>query len=183
MEKIYREDENGAIIKGVGLPAFIHNFSYHLVLIKVYEDGIIDCWEKLDFDGFVDKVESGWVVTTVPKGSEISRHHSFFCKSTDINTYIDEQEFIKEVRDTLDTLQGRKSSSERCWNSFISYINNPTEIGKVKLETEYKLIPEHLKRYVLGDMDSKDGPIKYILNNEVMDQKVIDEFKEYYENH
>ena len=179
MEKVYRE-ENGKIIKGVGLPAFIHNGAYHLVLIKVYEDGLIDCWDKVDFEGFVERVHAGWVVTQVPKGSEISRFHSFYGNADGIESYVDINEFVKEVRDTLDELNGNKTSSDRCYEAFISYLNSPDMSVKEKLKLEYELIPEHLKRYVLGDMDAKDWPIKSILSEKEVDEKILNRWREWY---
>ena len=180
MENIYRELENGDIVKGVGLPAFIHNMQYHLVTIKVYEDGIIDCWGKVDFEGFVEKVKSGWVVTQVPKGKDVSRFHSFHGKSDGIETYIDEVEFIKEVRDTIDELQGNATSSMRCRDAFSSFLNSPNDTTKSELKKEYNLIPEHLKRYVLGDMDSKDGPIKQVLSGKKLDEENLNYWRERY---
>lgn len=180
MEKIYRETKDGKIVKGVGLPAFIHNMQYHLVTIKVYEDGVIDCWDKVDFEGFVNKVNSGWVVTRVPQGKDISRFHSFIGKSDGLNTYIDEREFIKEVKDTLDELQGRKPSSERCREAFTEYLKSPSKDNSKRLKKEYTSTPEHLRRYVLGDMDSKDGPIKYVLEGKEVDKGLINYWREQY---
>jgi len=181
MEKIYRELKNGTIVKGIGLPAFIHNGGYHCVLIKIYEDGIIDCWEEVNFSQFVEKVRSGWVVTRLPKGEDISRTHSFYGKTDDIQTYVEEKEFIKEVRDTLDELQGKPTSSKRCQKAFSNFLAAPNKTNKKALEKEYKSIPDHLKRYVLGDMDAKDGPIRYILSNKKIDNERLNHWKEWYD--
>jgi len=180
MEKIYRESDNGEIIKGIGLPAFIHNFQYHLVLIKVYEDGVIDCWGKLNFDEFVEKVNSGWVVTKVPEDATVSRHHSFYGTSDGLNTYIDESEFIKEVKDTLNKLQGKKTSSIRCREAFNDYLHSPNENNAEILKEAYNVMPNHLKRYVLGDMDVKDGPIRYVLEDREVDEERLNAWRERY---
>jgi hypothetical protein len=177
MEKIYRELEDGKIVKGIGLPAFIHNMQYHLVTIKVYEDGLIDCWENVDFEGFVEKVRSGWIVTKVPKGERISRFHSFVGNSDGIETYIEELEFVKEVRDVLDQLQGQKTSSDRCKEAFRKYLDKQNDVNLQNLKNEYSSIPEHLKRYVLGDMDSKDGPIRYVLDGKPLDQERLERWQ------
>ncbi|MEK8021290.1 MAG: hypothetical protein VSS75_030825 [Candidatus Parabeggiatoa sp.] len=183
MERIYRELENGEIVKGIGLPAFIHNMSYHCVLINIYQDGVIDCWEEVDFEGFVEKVKCGWIVTQLPKGGEISLHHSFDGKTDQLETYVKEEEFVKEVKDTLDELNGKPTSSDRCYKAFIAYLSEPTERAKKLLEKEYRSIPEHLKRYVLHDMDFKDGPIRYILSNEIQDEKRFNYWRERYGKH
>ncbi len=49
--RISRE-HNGEIIEGTYLKAFIRNGdTYFLTEIKIYRDGIIDCWELVDFEG------------------------------------------------------------------------------------------------------------------------------------
>lgn len=180
MEKIYRELKTGELVKGIGLPAFIHNFQYHCVLIKIYEDGLINCWKNFDFEGFVEKVRSGWIVTKLPKGAKISRHHSFYGKTDDLTTYVEEEEFIKEVRDTLDELQGKSTSSERCRISLLQYLDEPSESNKQALEKEYNSVPKHLKRYVLHDMDSKDNAIRRILAEKHVEPDTLEQLKERY---
>ncbi len=168
MERIYREDDSGALIKGIGLPAFIHNIQYHLVLIHVYEDGIIDCWEKVDFEGFVDKVRAGRIVTRLPQCVNISRFHSFTGTSDSIETYVEEEEFIKEVRDTLDNLQGKPNSGQRCKDSLKAFLEVPSEENSQRLIENYQLIPNHLKEYILGDLDSDSGPIRQLLTGRAL---------------
>jgi len=155
---------------------------YHCVLIKVYQDGMIDCWGLVDFETFVQKVKEGWIVTRVPPNERISRHHSFVGETTGIETYIDEDEFVKEVKDTINQLQNQPTSSDRCNAAFQDYLKEPTDKNREKLRIEYESIPEHLKRYVLGDMDNKDHAIKSILESKSILQKTIDYFKDRY-NH
>lgn len=62
-------------IKGVSFPAIIHNGSYFLADIGVYEDGIVDCWGGVDLKLFTKKVSSGWVKTSLPDGAVLSAHH------------------------------------------------------------------------------------------------------------
>lgn len=70
--KIYREVD-GAYIPGTFLQAFIKNGKHHFVVeIKIYKDGVIDCWEKVDFDGFKACVRRGWVKTQLPDGARVS---------------------------------------------------------------------------------------------------------------
>jgi hypothetical protein len=61
-------------LRGVACPAIIHNCNYFFVSLRVYEDGIVDCWEMVDLPLFEEKVRSGWVETRVPDGEEISIH-------------------------------------------------------------------------------------------------------------
>jgi hypothetical protein len=59
-ERIVRRDGD-ASIPATLLHAFIHNGDrYYIAAIKVYQDGMIDCWGLLDFAGFRQKVAEGW---------------------------------------------------------------------------------------------------------------------------
>jgi len=41
---IYRE-KSGQLILGKSHKIYIHNLDYHLTELKIYVDGMIDCWE------------------------------------------------------------------------------------------------------------------------------------------
>ena len=56
MLQIYRNGENGEIIRGIGLSAFIHNWHYYETIIGVFEHGTIDCWGLVNFEEFKTKV-------------------------------------------------------------------------------------------------------------------------------
>src|SRR5262245_58553150 len=53
---------------GKAIPAFIHNFSYHLVTVDVYADGAINCWGFVDLPLFRGKLAQGWVVPRAEVG-------------------------------------------------------------------------------------------------------------------
>jgi len=176
---IYRLGKNKEIIKGIGLPAFIHNFDYQQVLIKIYEDGLIDCWELVDFDGFKKKVESGWVVTQLPDDSEVSCTHLYFGLHK-FETYIEVTEFLKEVKDTIKLLQGEKTSQDYCIEAFEQYLTDPSSSNRINLEKKYKEVPEHLRMYLLSDQDAKDYPIRHCIESKPPEFTQINEYKDYY---
>lgn len=62
-------------IEGVSFPGIIHNMSYYLADLTVYEDGIVECWESVDLPIFKKKLSTGWVVPQVPQGAEIRIEH------------------------------------------------------------------------------------------------------------
>ena len=163
MLHIYRKARDGQIIFGKGLPAFIHNGSYHQVTIKVYADGLIDCWQLVDLDGFKQKVRAGWIVTQVPAGKRISCHHLFYGSAT-LNCYVEIDEFVKEVEDTIRELQEQPTSSELCAEAFHAYLRKPTTDHHAALRDAYERVPKHLRVYVLGDMDAKDHPITNVIS-------------------
>jgi len=62
------------IVRGRHIPAVIRNGGYYFTHLSVYEDGLIDCWGATDLELFREKLETQWVVTSVPDGKAISFH-------------------------------------------------------------------------------------------------------------
>jgi hypothetical protein len=180
MLQIYRNGENGEIIRGIGLSAFIHNGNYYETIIGVFEDGTIDCWELVNFEEFKSQVAQGWVVTQVPKGARISCHHLYYGNST-LEFYIEIDEFVKEVEDTIDLLQGKQTVAETCIQAFARFLTVPTEENKSSLREAYNAIPKHLRIYVLGDMDCKDSAIRMCIENTEISQEILESLKRDYE--
>ena len=162
LNKIYKEIE-GKLIKGASIPVFIHNDAYFSSEVKVFEDGTIDCWSLVDFEGFKKKVESGWVVTRLPEGARVSYTHLGSFTATNVNSRCNESELVKEVEDILSELQGTPTSSEKCQAAYSKYLENPSEENKKKLKEAYYRVPEHHRVYLLGSMDDKDFPIRRVI--------------------
>lgn len=158
-EGIYRE-QDGRKIFGKSLSIFIHNVSFHLTKLKIFEDGKIDCWGLVDFEEFKQKVANGWVRTSIPEGSELSIFPLGDYKIQNSSTLVKEEEFIKEVQDVIDELNGRPTTSEKCREMYEGYNEKSTEENKQRLKKAYENVPEHNRCYILGDMDNKDRPIK-----------------------
>src|SRR5882724_13337068 len=104
MLAIYRLDDGGNIIKGIGLPAFIQNGDYYQTTIGIYQDGKIECWGLVSLEEFKKRVSQGKVVTQVPNGARISCHHLFHGFSQ-LKYFVEISEFVKEVEDALNKLQ------------------------------------------------------------------------------
>lgn len=167
-EGIYRKTKDGEIILGKSFNIFIKNGDYHLTELKVFQDGKIDCWGGLiDFEEFKNKVATGWVNTQVPAGSRVYVFPicDFIASEID-RTQIKEEEFIKEVQDALNEMNGRPTTREICFEAFQEYQKFPIAENKIKLKNAYENVPEHNRRYVLGDMNVKDYPIQEIIYNE-----------------
>lgn len=60
------------VFEGFSIPGIIHNMQYHFTDMQVYSDGLISCWEMVDLSMFKDKLNKGWVVTSIPNGEAIS---------------------------------------------------------------------------------------------------------------
>jgi hypothetical protein len=155
--------EDGKEIPGLFHEAFIHNGDYQLTQIEVYQDGMIDCWGLGDIEEFKQHVARGWVVTTLPEGARISIGYLAHATATDVMTWIKEEEFIKEVLDDIEYLNGRPTADILCIAAYEKYQQAPTKEARQTLRVAYEAIPEHNRDGVLGDMDLKDIPIRMII--------------------
>ncbi len=62
------------LIRGYAFSGVIHNGSYFHTSLEVFSDGLIYCWEMVDLAMFSAKLDSGWVVTSVPDGEPLHIH-------------------------------------------------------------------------------------------------------------
>ena len=161
LNRIHRV-EDGQRIEGVARPIFIHNFSYHLTNLLVFADGAINCWEWVGLDGLRAKLDSGWVVTAVPEGGEISASELGRWKAAEPVFGLTAEMLLGEVADDIEKLNGRPDSTGRCLAALERYLASRDESGRLALREAYLAIPEHNRHYVLGDMDHKDRPLVYL---------------------
>ncbi len=165
-EGIYRRDKNGDIVLGESIRIFIDNGCYHVTDLKIFQDGKIDCWNGLiDFEQFTQEVKRGWIRTTAPKGKIISFTFLGESLATDMDC-VEENELIKEVQDVIDRLNNKPTTSDVCRDIYTKFQKDPTTENKAKLKNAYEKIPKHMRRFVLGDMNAKDYPIKEIIYNQ-----------------
>ena len=143
------------IIFGVFLPAFIHNVTYHFTNIAVYKDGMIDCWGLVDFDGFLEKVNSGWVATTLPENADVSFSRITDFKATEILYSVPESEFVKDVLDAIEELNDRPSSLCIFWEAKKAFWENPTENNRRTMLETFEKVPHHRKKFVTNPRDRK----------------------------
>jgi hypothetical protein len=160
--RIIRKDGQKEVI-GTYLYAFIHNGDYFLSEIKIYADDKVDCWELLDFEIFKQKVRSGWVVTQLPENARVSISGVASFIACEVRSFVDPEEFIKEVADEIEELNGRPTAADICRTAYQAFQQRQSEDARAKLKLAYEGIPGHLRRYVLRDMDAKDFPIRKII--------------------
>ncbi|WP_067467219.1 NADAR family protein [Actinomadura macra] len=158
MNRVYRVAD-GRRIDGVARPVFIHNFSYHLTNLLIFADGAIHCWEWVDLDGLRKKLDSGWVVTDVPEGGEISAFELGRWKAVDARFGLTAEMLLAEVADDIERLNGRPDSTGRCLAKLDRYLETREEEDRRALREAYLAIPSHKRHYALGDMDAKDRPL------------------------
>ena len=68
MRKIYRYQR----VEGKYFPGIIKNVNYFFTTVALYEDGIINCWEKVEFHNIKNVIEKGWLCCEAPNGKNIS---------------------------------------------------------------------------------------------------------------
>ena len=146
--------EDGVEIPGRYTYAFIHNGRYFLSEIKIYKDGMIDCWDLVNFEEFKQKIAQGWVVTTLPNNVEVSVGFLATFKATDVQAAVKEEEFIKEVADEIEKLNGRPTSIDKCVKAFQRFQDEQSEDARQYLEDAYEAVPEHLRWFMLDEMDT-----------------------------
>ena len=73
------------------------------------------------------------------------------------------QWLLGEVADEIDKLNGRPDSTGRCLLALDRYLQSRSEEDRAALSAAYEAIPEHLRLYALGDMDSKDWPLRVLV--------------------
>lgn len=166
MRKTYRT-ENGRIIRGVSLPIFIHNHYYFLTDLHVFEDGIIDCWEHVDFEGFKQKIRQGWIKTSIPPGEPIRAFPLGVIETTRIHPNRTESELVKEVESIISEFQGEQTPAQICLEAFNDYVKCPSEKHEELLRTAYENVAAHNRKFLLGDMDVDDIPIRAVLFGDV----------------
>jgi hypothetical protein len=92
--------QDGEHIDGSWRHLFIKNGStYFLTDLKVYGDGMIDCWGLVDLATFQRKVASGWVATTFQQGAgaKANVHHLASWRFDRPHAWVTPQQLIAEV--------------------------------------------------------------------------------------
>jgi predicted NAD-dependent protein-ADP-ribosyltransferase YbiA (DUF1768 family) len=160
--RISREVD-GERIEGSTRPVFIRNGKdYYLTDLKIYADGSIWCWEWVDLAGLKAKLASGWVATSLEAGARASAHHLASWRFAEPQSSLTPERLLGEVADEIDKLNDRPDSTGRCLLALGQYLSSRSEDDRAALRAAYEAIPEHLRVYALGDMDSKDWPLRVL---------------------
>ena len=59
-------------VEGKYFPGIINNVNYFFTTVALYEDGVIDCWKKVEFQDIKNVIEKGWLCCEAPNGKNIS---------------------------------------------------------------------------------------------------------------
>ncbi|WP_161977171.1 NADAR family protein [Dictyobacter kobayashii] len=131
--------------------------------LKVYADGMIDCWGLVDLATFRQQVASGWVATTFPQGARGHADDLVMWEFDEPWTMITAEGLIAEVADEIEYLAGRPTLEERCLAALDRYVEAQDAERLAVLREAYLAVPEHQRRFLLHDQDAKDWPLRTIL--------------------
>ncbi|MGW7364674.1 NADAR family protein [Streptomyces sp. NPDC054841] len=154
---------DGIRVPGTWRHVFIRNGDYFLTDLFIYADGLINCWGLVTLDEFEEKLRCGWVATELPDGGRASGHELAGWTFSEPRTWLTPELLLAEVRDTIDQLNGRPDSTERCLAAVDAFLADRTEEKRAAARSAYFAIPSTQRRYALGDMDRKDWPLRVLV--------------------
>ncbi|GGQ03736.1 hypothetical protein GCM10010266_29070 [Streptomyces griseomycini] len=151
---------DGIRVPGTWRHVFIRNVRHHLTDLFIYADGLVDCWGLVTLEEFEGKLRSGWVATELPEGAEASAFELATWKFGEPRTWLTPETLVAEIRDTIDQLNGRPDSTDRCLAAVDAFLADRTEEKRAAARDAYFAIPRTQRPYALGDMDRKDRPLQ-----------------------
>ncbi|QLE70237.1 NADAR family protein [Streptomyces rectiverticillatus] len=169
---------DGVRVPGTWRHAFIRNGDYHLTDLVVYADGLVDCWGLVTFEEFEEKVRSGWVAVEPPAGARASAYGMASWRFAEPRAWISADDLIGEVRDTIDRLNGRPDSTDRCLAAVDVFLADRTEENRSAARAAYLAIPESQRMYALGDMDQHDMPLHALVEGPGSGEITPEEYEE-----
>ena len=149
---------------------FVKNGSYFAARIKVFEDGTVDCWGRMDKSEFIEKAKSGWITVDIPDGESLRIcNQDLVVKQEETlnpdgtlmfkHKWITQEEFIKDILDSIYVAQGNKTASELCQEAYEACLKMKSADNLRILVDRYLEVPKHNRCFILGDQDLKDFPI------------------------
>ncbi|MEN8122854.1 MAG: hypothetical protein ABFS35_21120 [Bacteroidota bacterium] len=141
----------------------------YLVDLSIYKNGIVELRNSPDkfefnFSDLRKKIDDKTLISNLNTGDKVNviGLGSFSIVS---GQGVDIEDKYNELVDEFEIIKGNGSSLERCRKALADYKQNPTSALKDKLRISYESVPNHQRQFV-GDMDTKDFEVKYILYGE-----------------
>jgi hypothetical protein len=138
----------------------VHNGSYFATTIKVYEDRMVDCWGLMTSEEFKAKVESGWIVSSLPERAQITIGHTsliatqcsvpFCCDPTE------KADVIKDAISALDDITGKPPSQHRMVVAIRNWRQENSPTTRQALREAYQALPSWDRKFAFGS--HREGP-------------------------
>lgn len=156
--------------KGESFRAFLKlsTTEYNLISVNIFSDGVIQLAGipepiTLNITGFQDYINRDQITSDIPLHATVNIHGLGRCVFGECTYVVDISEKAKEVRDIIAKLCGDKTTSDICYEIYQSFQQDPSNENRVMLKKAYESVPDHLRIYILGDMDDRDIPIIEII--------------------
>lgn len=141
-----------------------HGDVYRLVRLEVYADEVIVLQSStMDLAGLAQMIDQGRIVTRLPENASLWFFELGSFRVHDYTAFAESPDLVGEARDEIDRLKERPDSGDRCREALKNYLRNPSDLSLEEVRRTYEEIPAHRKPYVLHDQDSKDWPVKRLL--------------------
>ncbi|MFE2545533.1 NADAR family protein [Actinacidiphila glaucinigra] len=138
---------------------------YYLADLFVYADGAIRCVSEMDLPGLRERLAAGSIALSNPERPVPAPAQSGPRWSARYPEPLTDEGFVGEVRDEIESLNGRPTTFDRCWQAIRRYMHEPTEDNRQSVRAAYLAIPAHRRVYVLGDMDLQDIPLRKLVTD------------------
>jgi hypothetical protein len=160
-------------ITGNNFSAFLKKSDnlYYLCNVSVFTDESIKIDRvpnpiNTDLEGLKGMVKDFNLITEVKKGQKVSIYGIGDFEVDNVLYSNKIEALVSEIGDIISELNSKPTTSQTCKNTYDEYIETPTVKLRDELKLAYEKVPEHLRTYILGDMDVKDIPIRMIIYGE-----------------
>jgi hypothetical protein len=139
----------------------------YLADLRVFEDGFVEIGRlptprTLTRDALAAEISAGRLFTRPGEGQRvhIDQLGSFIVDSED--WAITSDGLLLKIADLFANLSGQPTSIQKCLACYDAFLAAPTGANRDALRESYEAVPEQNRTY-LGDMDTKDIPIRMII--------------------
>lgn len=157
---------DGERINGAWCHVWVKSHSHFFVDdLFVYADGTFSCQGTFDLQGLGKRLERGKIALHDPAQPMPERPAPIPRWSARSPEPLTNQGFLSEAADKIEALNGRPTTSARCWEAIARYQRDPVEDNRVLVREAYLAIPPHMRVFVLGDMDRQDIPLRQLITD------------------
>ena len=149
--KRYYQEAAGGVTLGIEMPLFIRDGGdFIFTPCPVYADGTAMLWPDRPpepIEAVIASLERGDLTMAPSDGAWIRINGLGQFRSSRPNWYVEPTERIREIRDTIDMLNGGPGTAHICMQHYKIYAADPSPANKARLRSAYDAVPEHLKMY------------------------------------
>jgi hypothetical protein len=120
----------------------------------------------VSFEEFQMKVQQGWVATSVPDGARVCLHHVARFTARDVSVEGPESEFVKDVANAIEELNGRPTAQERLIEAIKELRGQDTPALRQQLRKAYAALPAYCRKYIVGSRMEQRRDIQRLLEAE-----------------